>query len=167
MSVSQFVFLEASFANEFEAAERSERYALSDPGTSIIHARRALEAAVKWMYANDEQLPQPYESTLNAYLNEPAFKEFAEGRIFNVAKKIQRAGNRAVHESKPPSNLEAVEIVSGLYQFCLWFAFTYGRTEKPDLALRFDPNQLVDLEEIEKATLRERQELEEKFEREA
>ena len=85
--------------------------------------------------------------------------------MFNVAKKIQRAGNRAVHESKPPTNLEAVEIVSGLYQFCLWFAFTYGRAEKPDLSLPFDPNQLVDLDGVEKATLRERQELEERLDR--
>jgi len=167
VSQSQFSFLHAEFIDEFEAAERAERYTLSDPGTAVIHARRALESAVKWMYANDQQLPEPYEATLNAYLNEPAFKALAEGRLFNVAKRIQRAGNRAVHESKAPANLEAVEVVSGLFQFCLWFAFTYGRTKKPDLNLRFDPQLLTETAGAETTSLQDRQELEAQLEREA
>ena len=63
--------------------------------------------------------------------------------MFNVAKKIQRAGNRAVHESKPPTKLEAVEVVSALFQFCFWLAFTYGRSIKPDPSIRFDPQRLT------------------------
>ena len=167
MNESQFAFLRAEFVDEFELAERAERYALSDPGTAVIHARRALESAVRWMFANDRQLVQPYEGTLNAYLNELAFKALADGRVFNIAKKIQRAGNRSVHESKPPTNLEAVEILSGLFQFCLWFAFTYGREVKPDLALRFDPHQLAEIGKVEHSSLKERQELEERLEQEA
>ena len=96
------------------------------------------------MYANDSTLPQPYEDKLNAYLNEPAFKALAEGHVFNVAKKIQRAGNRAVHESKAPTNLEAVEVVSALFQFCLWLAFTYGRSVQARPAVTFDPAQAAD-----------------------
>ena len=49
------------------------------------------------------------------------------------------AGNRAVHESKPPTQLDAVEVVSALFQFCFWFALTYGRATKPDPAVSFDP----------------------------
>ena len=166
MSASQFSFLRAEFVDEFEAAERAERYALSDPGTAVIHARRSLESAVKWMFTNDIQLPQPYEDKLNAYLNDPAFKSLAEGRAFSVAKKIQRAGNRAVHESKPPTTFDAVEIVSALFQFSLWFAFTCGRTARPDLELRFDP-ELLEAAATERSSLAERQELEARLESEA
>ena len=88
-------------------------------------------------------------------------------RVFPVAKKIQRAGNRAVHESKPPTKLEAVEIVSALFQFCFWLAFTYGRSVKPDPAVTFDPHKLMDAGRAEKASLKERQELEERLDREA
>jgi type I restriction enzyme, R subunit len=167
VSGSQFGFLQAEFTDEFEAAERAERYALSDPGTAVIHARRALESGVKWAYEHDRQLPQPYEQQLNAYLNEPAFKALAEGRVFTFAKKIQRAGNRAVHESKPPTKLEAVEIVSALFQFCFWLAFTYGRSAKPDPAVKFDPHKLMEPAKAEKASLKDRKELEERLEREA
>ena len=79
-----------------------------------------MESGVKWAFKNDRQLPQPYEDQLNAYLNEPAFKTLADGRLFPVSKKIQRAGNRAVHESKPLEKLEVVEVVSALFQFSFW-----------------------------------------------
>jgi len=165
--VSQLGFLEAEFAAVFEAGEKAERYALSDPGTSAIHARRALESGVKWVFAHDRQLPQPYEDQLNAYLNEPAFKALKDGQVFKVAKKIQRAGNRAVHEAKPPSKLEAVEVISALFQFCRWLGFTYGRTVKPDPAVKFDPHKLMEVDTAEKASLKQRQELEDRVDREA
>ena len=165
--MSQFSFLEAEFGEQFEAAERAERYALADPGTAVIHARRALESGVKWVYAHDRSLVRPYDSTLNTLLNEPAFKELASGRVNNVARKIQLSGNRAVHEAKPPARLEAVEVVSSLFHFCLWLAVTYGRNAKPDPGLKFNPHGLLDHGKAEKASLAQRQELEKRLEREA
>ena len=167
MSGSQFSFLEAEFESEFESATRAEGYSLSDPGAAVIYARKCLESAVQWVYQHDRSLPQPYEDTLNALLTEPAFKSLQDGRIFGVARKIQQAGNRAVHESKAPSKLEAVEIVSGLFQFCFWLAFTYGRRSKPDPALRFNPHKLLDAGMAEQASLRERQQLETRLEQES
>ena len=167
MTTSQFSFLEPEFADQFHAAERAERYALSDPGTAVIHARRALESGVKWAYAHDRALPKPYEDSLNAYLNEPAFKALADGRVFDVAKKVQRAGNRAVHESKPPTKLEAVEVVSALFQFSFWLAHTYGRGSKPNPAVKFVPEWLPRPGDAERASLQQRRELEERLEREA
>ena len=167
MSESQFSFLEAEFQPEFDAASRAEGYSLSDPGAAVIYARKCLETAVKWMYQHDPSFPAAYDDTLNTLLNEAAFKALEGGRIFDVARKIQRAGNRAVHQSKAPSKLEAVEIVSALFQFCLWFAFTYGRTSKPDLSLRFNPHRLLDAGEAERASLRDRQELEAQLEHES
>ena len=165
--MSQFSFLEAEFDFVFEAAEKAERYALADPGTAAIHARRGLESGVKWAFRKDRALPQPYEDQLNAYLNEPAFKALADGRLFPVAKKIQRAGNRAVHEPKPLSKLEAVDVVSALFQFSFWLAHTYGRVAKSDPGVTFDPHKLMDVGKAEKASLKERQELEERLDREA
>jgi len=164
---SQFLFLEAEFGDEFEMAVWAEEHTLSDPGLAVVYARKCLESGVRWVYRHDRSLPEPYEQKLNAYLNEPAFKALADGRVFDVAKKIQRAGNRAVHESKAPSKLEAVEVVSALFQFCFWLAFTYGRSSKPDPSLRFNPHQLMEAGQAERSSLRERRELEEKLEYEA
>jgi type I restriction enzyme R subunit len=168
VTTSQFGFLEREFGDEFVMAEWAERHALSDPGPAVIYARKALESGVKWAYRYDRSLPQPYEDQLNAYLNEPAFKALANGHVFNVAKKIQRVGNRAVHDSKPPTKLEAVEVLSALFQFCFWLAFTYGRESKPDPSIKFNPQKLTaDRLAAETASLAERRELEERLEREA
>lgn len=164
MSESQFSFLAVEFPDEFAMAEWAERHALSDPGPAVIYARKALESGVKWMFRFDRALPQPYEDQLNAYLNEPAFKALANGLVFNVAKKIQLAGNRAVHDAKPPSKLEAVEVLSALFQFCFWLAHTYGRELKPDPKLKFNPQKLTAARlAAEAATLKQRQELEQQL----
>jgi type I restriction enzyme R subunit len=166
MSDSQFSFLKSEFRDEFAMASWAESHALSDPGPAVIYARKALESGVKWVYRYDRSLPQPYEDQLNAYLNEPAFKALANGLVYNVAKKIQRAGNRAVHEGKPPTQLQAVEVISALFQFCFWLGYTYGRSSKPDLSLKFDPKRLALIGSHEQASLAERRELEERLDRE-
>lgn len=166
MSGSQFGFLEAEFAEQFGMASWEERHALSSPGPAVIYARKTLESGVKWAFAHDPALELPYQDKLNAYLNSPAFNGLVGGRLFPIAKKIQRAGNRAVHESKPPTQLEAVEVISALFQFCFWLAFTYGRQVKPDPKLKFDPKQLSRVEEVEQRSLKERQALEARLERE-
>ena len=158
--MSQFGFLEPDFGEVFDASVKAERFALDDPGTAMFHARRALEFAVKWAFVHDRGLPMPYEQTLNAFVNEPAFKAIQNGRVFDVAKKIQRAGNRAVHEAKPPSKLQSVEIIQALHMFAMWFGHTYGRTVKPDLAVRFDPNLLSSDAAVVASSLKERQQLE-------
>jgi len=164
VSESQFSFLAVEFPDEYAMAEWAERHALSDPGPAVIYARKALESGVKWMFRFDRALPQPYEDQLNAYLSEPAFKALANGLVFNVAKKIQLTGNRAVHDAKPPSKLEAVEVLSALFQFCFWLAFTYGRELKPDPKLKFNPQKLTAARlAAEAATLKQRQELEEQL----
>ena len=158
--MSQFSFLEAEFTDEFAASSRAEKYALEDPGTSVIHARRALESAVKWAFKNDPGLRQPYEDQLNAYLHEESFRGLANGLVFSTARKIQKAGNKAVHESKPPSKVEAVEIVSALFNFMRWFADSYSRGVKPDRSLRFDPHALMAGSQASAKSLAERKALE-------
>jgi len=159
----QFGFLRSNFPEQHEIAVRAERYALDDPGTSIIHARRALESAVKWVYANDTSLEVPYDESLNALLHEPGFCPFEDGKVFDLARRIQKAGNRAVHESKAPTTAEAIQIASALHLVLYWLAFRYGRT-KPEPGNPFDPNLLASEDAVgaeqEERNLATRQELE-------
>lgn len=162
----QFSFLAGEFPELFATASWAERHALSSPGPAVIYARKTLESGVKWAFAHDAALELPYEDKLDAYLNAPAFKGLIGGRLFPIGKRIQRAGNRAVHESKPPTPLEAVEVLSALFQFCFWLAFTYGRGIKPDPTVKFDPKLLPRSGEVEQRSLEERRALEARLERE-
>jgi len=165
--MSQFSFLEAEFADQFEPAQRAEGYALSDPSASIIYARKALESMVKWVFTNDRGMPAPFEDKLNAYLHTPEFRQVRGGSVFEKARKVQLAGNRAVHESKQPSKPEAIEVISSLYLVAYWLAFTYGRDSKPPEGARFVPRNLPRPEKSTGMSLKERQELEAQIAQEA
>ena len=157
---SQFAFLEAEFAEQFEPAQRAEAYALSDPGISIIYARKALESIVKWVFRHDRGMPAPLEDKLNAYLHTAEFRRVRGGSVFEKARKVQLAGNRAVHESKQPSKAEAIEVVSSLYLVAYWLAFTYGRESRPPDGARFAPRSLPRPEKSTGMSLKERQQFE-------
>ena len=163
---SQFAFLEPDFGDQFDLVEWAEEHALSDPGPAMIYARKALESMVTWAFRHDPTFTLPYEETLNAYLHEPSFKALHGGRIFDLARKVQKVGNRAAHDAKPPSRTDAVEVVSALFKISVWFAHTYGRTAKPNLRARFDPDLLPDKREVARRTLKERQDLEARLDRE-
>lgn len=158
--MSQFAFLEPEFGDQFDLIAWSERHALAAPGPAILNARKALEVAVKWLYRVDRSLPQPLDDNLNAYLNTPTFKGLYGGRVFDKAKRIQRAGNRAAHEAREPTTLDAVDVLSAAHAFFIWEATVYGREHKPDLSVRFDPNLLPDPRERERTSRAERMALE-------
>lgn len=63
-------------------------------------------------------------------------------QVFRKAKEVIRLGNRAAHDTSPPSNRDAVAAVSHLFEFLYWFGRTYIRGEKPPADLRFDPRTL-------------------------
>jgi len=64
--VSNFTFLNNEWPELFETACEAEQNVNSAPLTSFdsaqppMNARRSLELAVKWLYANDAYLKQPY-----------------------------------------------------------------------------------------------------------
>jgi len=165
---TQFSFLASPFAEQHKLVAWAEANALSAPGPAILHARKALESAVKWMYRYDAELRQPYDDKLNALLNEPSFKALGNGQPFHRAKVIQLAGNRAAHESKEPSKAEAVDVMSALYSFFVWFAHRYApEGDKPDPSVPFNPHGLMALAQAQTTSLKERQELEARLDAEA
>jgi type I restriction enzyme R subunit len=163
---SQFTFLEAEFSDVFDLAEWAEEHALSDPGPAMIYARKALESMVTWAFRHDRSLRMPYEDNLNALLHEPTFKALHGGNLFKAARRVQKVGNRAAHDTKAPSRADAVEVMSALYRVSVWFGHTYGRAAKPDPSVRFDPDLLPDKRGLARRTRKERKQLEERLDRE-
>lgn len=109
---------------------------------SCFYARVAVESAVTWAFEHDRTLPRPYDAGLSTLLHEPAFKALMGDQVFRKAKEVIRLGNRAAHDTSPPSNRDAVAAVSHLFEFLYWFGRTYIRGEKPPADLRFDPRTL-------------------------
>jgi type I restriction enzyme R subunit len=139
---SQFGFLSAEWADLFEASNKSELLARSDPRAACFYARRALELAVHWLYKSDASLKLPHSESLSALIFEPTFRDAIGSARLTKAKIIKDLGNLAVHSHKQIRDVDAVSAVRELFHFCFWIARTYARDAKPPDGLQFKPELL-------------------------
>ena len=61
------------FAPFAEPAVSAERIYQIDPAACVLNCRRAMEAAVKWMYSVDQELVMPYQDTLISLMSTDEF----------------------------------------------------------------------------------------------
>lgn len=161
--MSAFDFLAADFPLIQEEAEKAVSAALPDPRTSCFYSRRTVEQAVRWAFKADSTLALGYNDTLGDLLNDPTFKALMGIRVFHIGKEVVRLGNQAVHENQRVTQRDSIAALSGLFQFCFWFARTYGTT-KPADDLQFDPRLLPRPREISEATAEQVNQLKEALE---
>ncbi len=99
---SNFEFLKGK--NEFESFSsqclEAEKSIIVSPATCAILSRRALELAVKWVYANDSDLVLPYQDNISSLIHNESFRELIDSSMFNIIKYIVKLGNVAVHTNK-------------------------------------------------------------------
>jgi hypothetical protein len=65
--MSNFTFLKTDWPELYATAREAEQNVNNAPRTSCFYARRSLERAVKWLYANDSYLKQPYADNSGLY----------------------------------------------------------------------------------------------------
>lgn len=157
--MSQFLFLRTEFPEVFESAHRAEALAHPDPRAACFYARRALELAVTWAYANDGSLTLPYREDLSAMIHEATFRHLAGDPVFQKCRIVKDLGNMAVHRTQPLTANESVGAVRELFHICYWLAHTYARTDRPPAALAFDPNALPTSSPIPRQTIAQLQDL--------
>jgi type I restriction enzyme R subunit len=157
---SHFTFLQSEWPGMHEAASKAESLVHSDPRASCFYARRALEAAMAWLYRCDAKLKLPYQDNLSALIHEPTFKAVAGDAIFTKARLIWRQGNDAVHSPTPVRQYEALQVVKELFHFSYWLARTYARGAKPAPGLVFDAETLPKTTPLPKQTLDQLRQLE-------
>src|SRR5829696_8903929 len=118
--MSQFTFLQPEFPEAFAHAAKAENLAQSDARAACFYARLALEVAVKWLYAHDQSLRDPYETTLSARIHEPTFRKLVGQPLVAKARMIKDLGNAAVHETRPVALPTAITAVRELFHFAYW-----------------------------------------------
>ncbi len=124
--MSNFTFLSTDWPDLYETAREAEQNVNSAPRTSCFYARRSLERAVKWLYANDSYLKQPYADNLAALIHEPTFRENLEPCLFPKILTIQNIGNLAVHSDKPISSSDSLHTLKELFHVLYWLARSYS-----------------------------------------
>lgn len=128
--MSNFTFLNTSWPDLFETACEAEQHVNSAPRTSCFYARRSLERAVKWLYANDSTLKQPYADNLAALIHEPTFRDNLDLCLFPKILTIQKIGNLAVHSDKLISSSDSLHTLKELFHVLYWLARNYSPNAK-------------------------------------
>ena len=86
------------FAN---SAIEAEKVFSTSPAMCAVGCRKALELAVKWVYAADKTITMPYKDNLQSLLHEPSFRFAVDRNVWSVLPSIVKAGNLAKFSQKP------------------------------------------------------------------
>ena len=140
--MSNFNFLQTTWPDLFETAREAEQNVNSAPRTSCFYARRSLEGAVKWLYANDSFLQRPYADNLAALIHEPTFRDNLEPCLFPKILTIQKIGNLAVHSDKSISSNDALHTLKELFHVLYWLARSYSPNAQAIGKVLFDHTRI-------------------------
>lgn len=109
------------------ACLEAEKVLHSSPAMCAIGCRKALELAVKWVYAVDNTMQTPYKDNLQALIHETSFRYAINPRTWSKLPYIVKLGNLAVHTDKTISASEAEEALRSLFEFVQWIDYSYGK----------------------------------------
>lgn len=112
-----------SFAEQAIEAERS---LLVSSATCAILTRRALELAVRWVFAYDDELTIPYQDNISSLIHEKTFQNIIEPALFPMLKYTIKLGNIAVHTNSTIKRDDAVLSLHNLFEFCDWIDYSYS-----------------------------------------
>ena len=108
------------------AAIEAERVFPTSPALCAIGCRKALELAVKWVYAADNTMEMPYKDNLQSLIHEPSFRFAMDSRTWGKLPYIVKLGNLAVHTERAVAPGDALNSLRGLFEFIRWIDYCYG-----------------------------------------
>lgn len=117
---------EKEFNSFVDIAIVAERTYKIDVNTCILNCRRAMEAAIKWMFSIDNELVVPYKDNLNALMHVESFKDIVGDDLWKRLEFIRKYGNEVAHTTKDKANDVAKLCLNNLFCFFDWISCCYG-----------------------------------------
>lgn len=138
---SNFAYLldKKGYSEFAQAAVEAEKALAISPASVAIHARKALELGVKFIYSVEPSLTIPYKDNLSALIHNYCFKDMIGLDLFHLIKFVVRLGNVAVHSSSPVQAEDAILSLRNLHSFCDWIDYSYSEDYQQ---VEFDVNIL-------------------------
>lgn len=104
----------------------AEKIYASAPAMCAVCCRKALELAVKWVYAADETVKMPYKNNLQSLIHEPSFRFTVDSNTWGKLPFIIKLGNLAVHTERNIQPSDALASLKALFEFIQWIDYCYG-----------------------------------------
>ena len=126
--MTNFSFLKAKteYALFAPACMEAEKIYVSAPAMCAVGCRKALELAVKWVYAADKSMKMPYKDNLQSLIHEPTFRFAVGSDTWDKMPFIIKLGNLAVHTERSVQPSDALASLRGLFEFVQWIDYCYG-----------------------------------------
>ena len=123
-----FSFLQAKpeYALFAPACIEAEKIYTSAPAMCAVGCRKALELAVKWVYAADAAIKMPYKDNLQSLIHEPSFRFAVDSNTWSKLPFIIKLGNLAVHTERSVQPSDALTALKDLFEFIQWIDYCYG-----------------------------------------
>lgn len=117
---------EDEFKSFIDIAIVAEKTYRIDSNTCIMNCRRAMEAAIKWMYSVDDELTLPYKDNLHTLMSCDSFRNIIDRDLYRRLEFIRTYGNDAAHNSGEKAKKIAEVCLKYLFYFTDWIAYCYG-----------------------------------------
>lgn len=126
--MSNFTYLaqQNAYALFAPACMEAENIYATSPALCAVGCRKALELAVKWVYAADTSMQMPYRDNLQSLLHEPSFRFAVDYQTWGKLPYIVKLGNLAVHTQRSVSKSDALASLQALFEFIQWLDYCYG-----------------------------------------
>ena len=121
-----FLFFTPDYALFAPACIDAETIYASSPALCAVGCRKALELAVKWVYAADKTMKMPYKDNLQSLIHEPSFRFAVDSTTWGKLPFIIKLGNLAVHTERSVQKADALGSLKGLFEFVEWIDYCYG-----------------------------------------
>ena len=145
MSNFEFLKKDNSYKIFADACIEAEQLMNVSYSATVTFVRKALELAVKWIYANDAELRMPPQINLASLIKGKKFKDILPYNMSGLLSYIQQLGNKAVHSGRVITREEAVLSLRNLFSFTAWIDYSYSRYYSD---VKFDESILGETDKI-------------------
>ncbi len=139
MTNFSFLRTQPTYALFAPACVEAERIFAASPAMCAVGCRKALELAVKWVYAADTSMEMPYRDNLQSLLHEPSFRFAVDRNTWGKLPFIAKLGNEAVHTGHNIQKGDALLCLQSLFEFVQWIDYCYGTAYQER---KFDPARI-------------------------
>lgn len=139
MTNFSFLRTQPTYALFAPACIEAERIFAASPAMCAVGCRKALELAVKWVYAADTSMEMPYRDNLQSLLHEPSFRFAVDRNTWGKLPFIAKLGNEAVHTGHNIQKGDALLCLQSLFEFVQWIDYCYGTAYQER---KFDPARI-------------------------
>ena len=109
-----------------DACIEAEKTLATSPAMCAVGCRKALELAVKWVYAADATMQAPYKDNLQSLIHEPSFRFSVDRATWGKLPYVVKLGNLSVHTERKVLPQDAMLALRSLFEFVQWVDYCYG-----------------------------------------